>query len=64
MDKELLFLIDESFERNHIKMSEECLDKFGTYCDFLMEYNEKVNLTAAKTGRRSWIFTLLTVWRH
>ena len=41
MDKELLFLIDESFERNHIKMSEEVIAKFGTYCDFLMAYTKR-----------------------
>ncbi len=43
---ELLYMIDSSFKRSGIELSEEQQKKFKIYCEFLLEYNEKVNLTA------------------
>lgn len=36
----------ELFEKADISLSDEQIEKFRVYCDFLIEYNEKVNLTA------------------
>lgn len=38
--------IRSEFLKNGIELSEKQVEQFKTYCDFLLEYNEKVNLTA------------------
>jgi len=39
-------LIAQIFDKNSIKMSSKQIEQFKIYLDFLLEYNEKVNLTA------------------
>ena len=34
------------FTENGLEYSEEIHEKLSAYCDFLIEYNQKVNLTA------------------
>ncbi len=43
MDKQYIV---EAFSKNNIAISEKQAEQFEVYCDFLLEYNEKVNLTA------------------
>ena len=43
---ELLYMIDASFQRSDIRLSAGQKEQFKIYCNFLLEYNEKVNLTA------------------
>lgn len=43
---ELLFSIDASFRKYGIELDEKQKKQFEEYCNFLLEYNEKVNLTA------------------
>lgn len=43
---ELLFSIDASFRKYGIVLEEKQKKQFEEYCNFLLEYNEKVNLTA------------------
>jgi len=43
---DILYSINEAFERNGIFVTEKKINQFKTYLDFLIEYNEKVNLTA------------------
>ena len=43
---ELLYMIDASFQRSNIRLSARQKEQFKIYCTFLLEYNEKVNLTA------------------
>ena len=43
---ELLYMIDASFQRSNIRLSAGQKEQFKIYCNFLLEYNEKVNLTA------------------
>lgn len=38
--------IKEQFEKAGIVLTEEKYQKFAIYCDFLLEYNQNVNLTA------------------
>ncbi len=38
--------ISEAFEKSGITLSEKQAEQFKTYLEFLLEYNEKVNLTA------------------
>ncbi len=38
--------IFQAFEKNGIAINEKQAEQFSIYCDFLLEYNEKVNLTA------------------
>lgn len=38
--------IKEKFEKAGIVLTEEKYQKFAIYCDFLLEYNQNVNLTA------------------
>lgn len=43
---ELLYMIDASFQRSGIRLATKQKEQFKIYCEFLLEYNEKVNLTA------------------
>ena len=43
---ELFSLISSTFEKNGINLSDKQINQFEIYCQFLLEYNEKVNLTA------------------
>jgi len=43
MDKEY---IKSAFSKNNIEITDAQAEQFKIYCDFLLEYNEKVNLTA------------------
>ena len=43
MDKQLII---KAFSENNIIITEKQAEQFAIYCDFLIEYNEKVNLTA------------------
>ena len=43
---ELLYMIDASFARSNIRLTAEQKVQFQIYCEFLLEYNQKVNLTA------------------
>ncbi len=43
MDKQLII---NAFKENNIDITDVQAEKFSIYCDFLLEYNEKVNLTA------------------
>ena len=36
----------DAFEKNGIDITEKQVEQFSTYCEFMLEYNEKVNLTA------------------
>lgn len=36
----------DAFEKNGIDITEKQAEQFSTYCEFMLEYNEKVNLTA------------------
>ena len=38
--------IKEQFEKAGIFLTDEKYQKFAVYCDFLLEYNQNVNLTA------------------
>ncbi len=38
--------IIDAFEKSGIAITEKQAEQFSIYCDFLLEYNEKVNLTA------------------
>lgn len=42
-------------EKLEINLSEKQLDQFNTYFEFLIEYNEKVNLTAIKEKEQVYI---------
>ncbi len=46
MEKNALNLLYNEAEKLNISISDEQLEKFNIYCDMLLEYNEKVNLTA------------------
>ena len=43
MDKQIII---KAFSENNIIITEKQIEQFAIYCDFLIEYNEKVNLTA------------------
>lgn len=45
---ELLYSVDSSFRKYGIELNERQKKQFADYCEFLLEYNEKVNLTAIK----------------
>lgn len=36
----------QAFEKNNVTITEKQAEQFSAYCTFLLEYNEKVNLTA------------------
>lgn len=44
------------FEKNGIILDEVKYEKFALYCDFLLEYNEKVNLTAIRDENEVLIY--------
>ncbi len=43
MDKQYII---KAFSENSIELTDKQAEQFKIYCDFLLEYNEKVNLTA------------------
>lgn len=43
------------FEENGLEYSHENHEKLEIYCDFLTQYNKKVNLTAITESREIWI---------
>ena len=46
MEKELEQLLYQSAERIGVHLAPDQLKSFGTYMDLLLEWNEKMNLTA------------------
>lgn len=43
------------FTENHLGYSKELHEKFEIYCDFLVEYNKNVNLTAITEPEEVWL---------
>ena len=43
------------FTENGLEYSEEIHEKLSAYCDFLIEYNQKVNLTAITDPEEIWV---------
>lgn len=43
------------FTENHLEYSKELHEKFEIYCDFLVEYNKNVNLTAITEPEEVWL---------
>ncbi len=43
------------FTENNLEYSEQLHEKLAIYCDFLIEYNEKVNLTAITNPEEIWL---------
>ena len=46
---------EKLFRENGLEYSQTLHDKLQTYCDFLIEYNEKVNLTAITDPDEIWV---------
>lgn len=47
--------VQRIFNENHLEYSKELHEKFEIYCDFLVEYNKNVNLTAITEPEEVWL---------